>query len=198
MVEKIMKSSDPDGTLLEDNSEEDPDSESLYIGQKESLSSKLTPESPTTCKDVENTVLNVEKEKDVSTVLEDYMLKDTDVLKDVQEDTLPDQEHTVKDVKDTAPNVEMPNIVLNVSSQDTYGTKTVLDHAQEDMDQRMVSVLKSNTLGWKNSTEESSKTLTETLSSELDSGPSMIITSDMPWEEDTSITSERSVIVTIG
>lgn len=66
-----MKSSDPDGTPLEDNTEENLDSESLYIGQKELLSSKLTPELPTTCKDVENTVLNVEKEEDVSTVLED-------------------------------------------------------------------------------------------------------------------------------
>lgn len=142
-----MKSSDPDGTPLEDNSEENLDSESLYIGQKELLSSKLTPELPTTCKIVENTVLNVEKEKDVSTVLEDYMPKDTDVLKDVEEDTLPKVELTVSDVKDTAPHVEMPNIVLNVSSQDTYGTETVLDHAQEDMDQRTVTVLKSNTLG---------------------------------------------------
>lgn len=69
------------------------------------------------------------------------------MLKDVQEDSMPKEETTVIDVKDTAPNVEVPPIVLNVSSQDTYGTKTVLDHAQEDMDQRMVSVLKSNMLG---------------------------------------------------
>ena len=71
-MEKIIKSSDPDGTKLEDNTEENPDSESLYIGQKEELSSKPSPELHTTYKDVEDTVLNVEKEEDVSTVLEDY------------------------------------------------------------------------------------------------------------------------------
>lgn len=37
MVEKIIKLLKVDGTPLEDNSEENPDSESLYIGQKEEL-----------------------------------------------------------------------------------------------------------------------------------------------------------------
>lgn len=66
-----MKSSDPDGTLEEDNSEEKADSEFLSIGQKELSSSKLTPELHTPCKDVKDIVLNVE-EKDVITVSEDY------------------------------------------------------------------------------------------------------------------------------
>jgi len=72
MVEKTIKSSDPDGTPLEDNTEEKPDSESLYIGQKEEFSSQLSQELHTTCKDVEDTVLNVVEEEDVSTVSEDY------------------------------------------------------------------------------------------------------------------------------
>jgi len=67
-----MKSSDQVGIKLEDNTEENPDSEFLYIGQKELLSSKLTPELPTPCKNVEDIVLNVEKERDATTVLEDY------------------------------------------------------------------------------------------------------------------------------
>lgn len=196
MVEKIIKSSDPDGTKLEDNTEENPDSESLYIGQKEELSSKLSPELHTTCKDVEDTVLNVEKEEDVSTVLEDYWLKDTDVLEDVPKDTI-ELKPTVEDVKDTAPNVEMENIVPNVSSQDSYGPETVLDHAQEDMLEETVIVSEDHLVST-NITEESSKTLTETCSSELNSGPSMIITSDMPWEKDTSMPSEEDVMETIG
>jgi len=67
-----MKLSDPDGTEEEDNSEENPDSESLYIGQKELSSSKLMPESHTLCKNVEDIVLNVAEKVDVNTVSEDY------------------------------------------------------------------------------------------------------------------------------
>lgn len=196
MVEKIIKSSDPDGTKLEDNTEENPDSESLYIGQKEELSSKLSPELHTTYKDVEDTVLNVEKEEDVSTVLEDYWPKDTDVLEDVPKDTI-EIKPTVEDVKDTAPNVEMENIVPNVSSQDSYGTETVLDHAQE-LIMEETDIVSEDHLVSTNITEESSKTLTETCSSELNSGPFMIITSDMPWEKDTSMPSEEDVMETIG
>jgi len=101
------------------------------------------------------------------------------VLEDVVKDTINTEEPTVEDVKDIVPDVEMPNIVPNVSSQEPYGTETVLDHAQEDIITEMVIVSENHKSG-ENITEESSKTLTETFSSELNSGPSMIITSDMP------------------
>lgn len=60
-MEKIMKSSDPDGTPKENNSKEHPDSESSYIGQNWKLSLKLMPELHTQSKIVKNTVLNVTK-----------------------------------------------------------------------------------------------------------------------------------------
>ena len=101
------------------------------------------------------------------------------MLEDVAKDTIKKEEPTVKDVKDTAPDVEMEDIVPDVSSQDSYGTETVLDHAQEDIETKTV-IVSENLLFVEDITEESSKTLTETCSSELNSGPSMIITSDMP------------------
>lgn len=119
------------------------------------------------------------------------------MLKDVAKDTTLKDQLIVSDVKDTVPNVEMPNIVLNVSSQEPYGIETVLDHAQEVTITETVIVSEDHQLST-NITEESSKTLTETCSSELNSGPSMIITSDMPWEKDTSMPSEDVVMETIG
>ena len=101
------------------------------------------------------------------------------MLEDVAKDTIKKEEPTVKDVKDTAPDVEMPDIVPDVSSQDSYGTETVLDHAQELIMEETDIVSEDHQVST-NITEESSKTLTETCSSELNSGPSMIITSDMP------------------
>lgn len=101
------------------------------------------------------------------------------MLKDVAKDITIKDQLIVTDVKDTVPNVEMPNIVLNVSSQEPYGIETVLDHAQEIIITETVIVSENQYLS-PNITEESSKTLTETCSSELNSGPSMIITSDMP------------------
>jgi len=101
------------------------------------------------------------------------------VLKDVQKVTSNINKLTVEDVKDIVPNVNLLLIVTIVSSQDTYMLTTVLELAQKEWYQRMVIVLKDQTQ-YTNFTEESSKTLTETLSSELNSGPSMITTSVMP------------------
>jgi len=101
-----------------------------------------------------------------------------DVLKDVEKVTINTKTLTVKDVKDTVPNVNLRLIVTSVSSQDTYMLTIVLEHAQKVSYQRMVIVSKDQTQ-YSNITEESSKMLTETLSSELYSGPFMIITSVM-------------------
>lgn len=101
------------------------------------------------------------------------------MFQDVQKVSTKKETLTVTDVKDTALNVNLPLIVTIVSSQDTYMPTTVSEHAQEITYQRTVIVSKNQTQ-YGNSTEESSKTLTETLSSELNSGLSMIITSVMP------------------
>jgi len=100
------------------------------------------------------------------------------VLQDVQKDTS-EKEVPVIDVKDTALNVNLKLIVTTVMSQDTYGEITVSDHAQEDTCQKTV-IVSSDQTQLENFTEESSKTLTEMLSSELDSIQSMIYTSVMP------------------
>lgn len=139
-----MKSSDLVGTQLEDNSEENLDSEFQYIGQKELLLSKLMPELHTLCKNVENTVLNVER-KDVITVLEDYQPQDTDVLKDVEKVNSKKEKPIVNHVKDTVVNVNLLLIVTNVSSQDTYMLITVLEPVQKVWHQRMVIVSKDQT-----------------------------------------------------
>lgn len=100
------------------------------------------------------------------------------MLKDVAKDTSLLEIPTVEDVKDIVHIVEMENIVPNVSSQDSYGPETVLDHAQEDIMEETV-IVSENQLVSTDITEQSSKTLTETCSSELNSEPSMITTSDM-------------------
>jgi len=57
----ILQSSHPDGIPKENNSEENPDSVSLYIGQKSVSLSELPPELHTHSKIVTKTVLNVTK-----------------------------------------------------------------------------------------------------------------------------------------
>jgi hypothetical protein len=101
-----------------------------------------------------------------------------DVLKDVEKVTINTKILTVKDVKNTVPNVKIRLIVTSVSSQDTYMLTIVLELVQKVSYQRMVIVSK-NQIQYSNFMEESSKMLTETLSSELYSGPFMITTSVM-------------------
>jgi len=119
------------------------------------------------------------------------------VLKDVEKVTINTKILTVKDVKHTVPNVNLRLIVTSVSSQDTYMLTIVLEPVQKVSYQRMVIVSKDQTQYW-NITEESSKMLTETLSSELNSGPFMIMPSVMPWEKLISMLSEEDVMEMIG